>query len=179
MRHYERTVAKYRVVGLAVAVFLAWGLPARSLRAAPPEAISVETHVILASRGKVEHVDASLKEVAVLLKRNFKGMFNRFRLHRTVTGDVPLLKENTVGLVDKYHLRVKYRGVQTAEDKSQKIQVTYTLLKRVKVTVDGKTTDKDVVLQSVNYTVPRGLFVLIAGPKVGEETLILAIRVQK
>jgi phosphate-selective porin len=179
MRHWTRAVVKYVVVGTVVAVFLAWGLPARSLRAAPPDAISVETHVIMASKGKVEHVDASLKEVAVLLKRGFKGVFNRFRLHRTVTADVVLQKENTVGLIDKYYLRVKYRGAKTQEDKSQKMQVTYTLLKRVKVTVDGKIKDKDVVLQSVNYTVPPGLFVLIAGPKVGEETMILAIRVQK
>lgn len=183
MRHFERATTKYMVAGAAVVAFLICGLlPVRYLQAgdeSPPDAIGVEIHVIMASKGKVEHVDASLKEVAALLKRGFKSMFNRFRLHRTVPGNVALKKESTIGLIDKYYLRVTYRGVQVSEDKSQKVQVTYALLKRVKVTVDGKTKDKDVVLQSVNYTVPRGLFVLIAGPKVGEETMILAIRVQK
>jgi hypothetical protein len=160
---------------------LAWS--AAGVRAAdgeappkPPKSVTVQAHVIMASRGKVPHVDDGLKHVADLLTGTFGRMFNRFRLHTTVSDDVKLEKSATLHLIEKYHLKTTYRG---AADKNRKIQVAYSVVKRIQVTEDGKTKDKDIPLTTVNYTVPRGLFVTIAGPKVGDETMILAIRVLK
>lgn len=174
-----------RRIALAAAVCFAlalWPVRARAQDEAPkpPKSISIQAHVIMASKAKLPHVEDSLKEVAGLLQKNLAGLFNRFRLHRTVSGEIKLEKSDTLALIDKYYLKVAYRGATwDAEKKEQKFQVTYTLVKRTQVVVDGVTKDKDEEIQPVMYTVAPGLFVLIAGPKVNEETLVLAVRIVK
>jgi len=146
----------------------------------PPKSADVQILVIMASRGKVGHVDSSLSEIAGLLEKNVPGMFNRFRLHRTAGDDVRLEKTATFALIDNYHLKAAYDGIDAGDDKQVRFRMTYTLVKRIQVTEDGKKKDKDVpVAGPIRYTVPPGLFCLIAGPKVGEETMVLAVQVRK
>lgn len=154
--------------------------PAPPTPPAASKSISVQAHVIMASKAQMPHVEDSLKEVADLLQKRFKDIFNRFRLHKTASGEVKLKESQTLALVDKYHLKVTYNAlVEDTEKKEQKHQVTYTLVRRVQVTEGEKTVTKDEEIQPVQYTVAPGVFVLMAGPTVGEETLILAIRVVK
>jgi len=181
-----RVTVRFTVGALVVCAVLAGAWPtaapawADGDKPKPPKSIDVQALVIMASKGKVEHVDPSLGEVAGLLRKNFAGMFNRFRLHRTAGDDVKLEKSVTLALIDKYHLKAAYDGANTDDPKQVKIRLTCTLVKRVPVTVDGKKKTKDVpVAGPIRYTVPRGLFCLIAGPKVETETMILAVRVPK
>jgi hypothetical protein len=173
------------IVAVALSLCLAWPAAAQDQPAppappAPPKSISVQAHVIMASKAQMPHVEDSLKEVAELLQKRFKDMFNRFRLHKTASGETKLKESQTLALVDKYHLKVAYNAsVEDPEKKEQKYQVTYTLMRRVQVTEGEKTVTKDEEIQPVQYTVAPGVFVLMAGPTVGEETLILAIRVAK
>ena len=181
-----RASVRWMAGAAVVCAALACGGPAGTVRAdgdekpKPPKSVGVQALVIMASKGKDADVDSSLGEIAGLLEKNFAGMFNRFHLRRTAGGDVKLEKTATLALIDNYHLKAAYDGAEVDDRKQVKIRLTCTLVKRVQVTENGKKKDKDVpVAGPIRYTVPPGLFCLIAGPKVGDETMILAVQVRK
>jgi len=181
-----RASVRWMAAAACVCAVLACAGPAGNVRAdgdekpKPPRSVDIQALVIMASRGKVGHVDSSLSEISGLLEKNFAGMFNRFRLHRTANDDVRLEKTATLALIGDYYLKAAYDGIDVGANKQVKIRLRYTLVKRIQVTENGKKKDKDVpVAGPIRYTVAPGLFCLIAGPKVGEETMILAVQVRK
>lgn len=168
---------------VAVTVLTAFvAVAATVARAEAPKSVTVETRVIMASKGEVAKVDNGLDEVADLLKKMYGRMFNRFRLHQTVSGDVELKKDRTFSLVDNYHLKVGYRGatVDAETGEAKKVELSVLVVRRVPVRDGGGKTYRDEpVGAALTYTLPRGYFVLIGGPKVDNQHVILAIRVTK
>lgn len=154
--------------------------PAPEDKPKPPKSVEVETYVIMASMGTPEHVDPSLKEVAELLKKRFKDVFNRFRRHNRLTGDVKLEKTADFALIDNYHLKVTYNGVKDDAERGRMIMVSWRLVRTTEVEEEGKATVKETTVAGpFNVNVIPGSFFLFGGPEVNQETMILAIRVLK
>ena len=151
----------------------------------PPKSVEVQTFVILASKGETEHIDPSLKELAELLKQRFKDQLNRFRLHKSLQGDVKLdpgkgEKTASFALIEDFYLKVAYHGIKKEPDGPEMIRLSLALVRVVEETKDDKTTKKEVrIIGPLGVNVVRERFILLGGPKVGNETLILAIRVLK
>ncbi len=160
---------------------------------APPESVKVQTLVILASKGKVPHEDENLKELAKILKKRFKGQFNRFRLHKETktglklqppseSGSKPQRGPVTVRLIDDYRLKLSYLGVKRpkGDEKPAMVTLGISVVKAVETIEDEKKVVKEkTVIPPIRPSVVPGLFVLIGGPRVGEETLVLAVRARK
>lgn len=164
-------------VAAAAALVLAVGLPPlgtdtvgaqeRPKPEQKPKSITLQVYVIMASKAPKPHADASLKELAGLLK----GRFNHFTLHRLVKESIKLGKQKRFSLAADYHLKAEYRDA-----KSSKIVLKWHLVRLV--TSGGKTREIGVAGPN-GVTVTRGKFFLIGGPKVGAKTMILAVRVMK
>ncbi|NIA21920.1 MAG: hypothetical protein GWP05_08170 [Anaerolineaceae bacterium] len=168
-------------VGAAAALVLAMGLPPLGTdtvgaQESPkperkPKSVTLQVYVIMASKAAKPHADASLKELAGLLKGNFGKRFNHFTLHRLAKESIKLSKKRRIALAADYHLKAEYRDAKAA-----KIVLGWHLVRLV--TSAGKTREVDVSGQNV-ATATRGKFFLIGGPQVGDKTMILAIRVIK
>jgi len=136
-----------------------------------PKSITLQVYVIMASKAAKPHADASLKELAGLLKGKFGTRFNHFTLHRSAKDSIKLGKKRRIALAADYHLKAEYRDAKAA-----KIVVGWHLVRLV--TIAGKTREVNVSGQNAS-TVLRGKFFLIGGPQVGDKTMILAVRVIK
>ncbi len=164
-------------VAAVAALVLAVGLPPVGTNTAQaqekpkpepkPKSVTVQVYVIMASKAAKPHADASLKELAGLLK----GRFNHFTLHRLVKESIKLGKQKRFSLAADYHLKVKYRDA-----KSSKIVLKWDL---VRIVIAGGKTREIGVARVSAVTVTRGKFFLIGGPQVGAKTMILAVRVMK
>jgi len=143
-----------------------------------PKSVEVQAYVILASKGEVEHVDPALKELAELLQKRFKDQFNRFRLYKQPHDEVKLDKASYLALAEAYYLKVNYTGVTTGQP--EMVKLTLTVVKRIAETAGGKTETREVTVGApLSINVVRGKFILIGGPAIGQETMILAVRVVK
>lgn len=183
---------------LAVGVVLAWsqslsaaGTSASSADAArsnvsarapefpkEPKAVEVQVFVIMASKGEVEHTDAALKELADLLKSQFN--FNRFRLHKSSQAEIRRDKPSPFQLISDYLLWGTYLGVNKSNPEGA-VNLNLKLV-RTEETTDAKGVKKKVdkaITPKLTYALLRDRFILIGGPQLGEETMILAIRVMK
>ena len=183
---------------LAVVVVLALGValraapnvptsaePARSNEPArPPEfpkepkAVEVQVFVIMASKGEVEHTDSALKELADLMKTEFT--FNRFRLHKSSQSEIRKDKASPFQLISDYTLWGTYLGASKINPAGV-VNLSVKLVRTEEVT-DSKGVKKKVdksITPKLTYALMRDRFILIGGPQVGEETMILAIRVMK
>jgi len=164
---------------VATALILAVGLPPVGTNTAgaqekpkpeperKPKSITVQVYVIMASKAAKPHADASLKELAGLLK----GRFNHFTLHRSAKESIKLGKQKRFSLAADYYLKAEYRDA-----KSSKIVLKWHLVRLV--TSGGKTREVGVTGPH-GVTVTRGKFFLIGGPPVGDKTMLLAVRVMK
>lgn len=132
-----------------------------------PKSITLQVYVIMASKAAKPHADASLKELAGLLK----GRFNHFTLHRLVKESIKLGKQKRFSLAADYYLKAEYRDA-----KASKIVLKWHLVRLV--TAGGKTREVGVAGPH-GVTVTRGKFFLIGGPQVGAKTMLLAVRVMK
>lgn len=162
---------------VAAALVLAVGLPPVGSNTAgaqekpepeqKPKSITLQVYVIMASEAPKPHADPSLKELAGLLK----GRFNHFTLHRSVKESIKLGKQKRFSLAADYYLKAEYRDAEAA-----KIVLGWDLVRVV--TAGGKTREIGVAGPN-GVTVTSGKFFLIAGPPVGDKTMLLAVRVMK
>ena len=168
-------------VAAAAALILAVGLPPLGTETVgaqekpkpeqKPKSITLQVYVIMASKAAKPHADASLKELAGLLKGKFAARFNHFTLHRLAKESIKLGKKRRIALAADYHLKAEYRDAKAA-----RIVLAWHLVRLV--TAAGKTREVGVAGPHP-VTVLRGKFFLIGGPQVGDKTMILAIRVMK
>ena len=141
---------------------------------APPASVQVEAVVILASKGEKEQVDEGLKGIADLLKNKFKDQFNVFRHGGNPSGKVELNKTISLSLLaaQKLSLKVSYEGVKGEDMVSLRLSIVKTEV------VDEKPVERN-VLGPLGVALTRGQYLLLGGPQVGKETLIVAVRVAK
>jgi len=144
----------------------------------PPKSVEIQVFVILASKGEVDYADPSLKELAELLKRDSKGQFNRFRLHKSPQAEVKLSTTTYFGLIENYHLKATYSGVKA--EQPEMVQLSLSIVRREQGSVGGKDEIRETpVLGPLGINIVRDKFVLIGGPQIGDDKLILAVRVLK
>lgn len=177
-----------RAVILAAGVAVLWGalsVAASQVAAAPddkpkppPKDVDVQAYVIMASKDELPRTDPALKEIADLLMKRFKGVFNQFRFHNSLKGEVKLEKTTSFPVIENYYLKVTYLGVKDDKDRGRMISLSWRLVKRTQVTEDGKKKTRETsVAGPFNVNVVRGNFFLFGGPEVKKETMILAVRV--
>ncbi len=143
-----------------------------------PKSVEVQVFVIMASKGEVEHTDAALKELSELMKSEFN--FNRFRLHKSSQAEIKKDKASPFQLVSDYMLWGTYLGANKSNPAGA-VNLSLKLV-RTEETTDAKGVKKKVdraFAPKLTYALMRDRFILIGGPQVGEETMILAIRVMK
>jgi len=143
----------------------------------PPKSVEVQAFVILASKGEVDYADPSLKELAELLRSQFKDQFNRFRLHKVPHEEVRLDKTAYLSLVENYHLKVTYTGVEA--EQPEKVRLSLAIVRRVQEVVGGKVETRETTFVAFKISIVRDKFFLMTGPQVGDEKVILAVRVLK
>ena len=181
-------LARIFLVGILV---LTLGSPAIPQEAAPPatgggtgEAAPasemVEALVVLASKGERESTDARLAELAPILKAHFGGQFNVFRLYgspraRVRQGD----KEGVrMTLISNYYLRTVLEGVRQDEGQGEMVRLEIRLTQMVRR--EGETKEREVaILGPMKLSFQRDKYFPIGGPAIGNETMIIFLRVAK